>query len=498
MKAMTQLTLVACLWFYSTSLLAQEYKFIYFDKPEVISKNFTTTVSSDEPGFAAVSINSTNLTAFNRVAPPGLRAFYQKINDKNSTLRKAADRLTSLSKASIKTIEFRIINDVNGLTGTVRKLFCRRYKEKDDKLIPVAWPCASNKNNNLGYVMFGEWATKNTYFEGTVLHELSHTQSLANPEGFNSKHGNIEGYLRIAYGGDAGHYGNELQGDEQAPMDEAFGNFWAGLHQPDLSNYLIANFNSAQPYLLGSHSNLTGWPDMWNAKHKVLVSATVPYKQAGQAHPTFNVGGYQLELVSDHLVPGSSRYEARLYQFIDVPKNYLYYSEATTELYLTMLHRYAYQSRDTALVKIIDYAKYYVQQSKWQRHRYPSKLAVYFARSMENYYKAAYAKGRTQQEKIASSIFPLALYDLLMHFGPSDADLAREFEVATYTIPEVPQIIKPKAVDWYLSHRKEVKELMCPYISGNKECSVAKTSAMDIENAVQVLRTYCLTVNIWK
>jgi hypothetical protein len=85
-----------------------------------------------------------------------------------------------------------------------------------------------------------------------------------------------------------------------------------------------------------------------------------------------------------------------------------------------------------------------------------------------------------------------------MHFGPSDADLAREFEVATYTIPEVPQIIKPKAVDWYLSHRKEVKELMCPYISGNKECSVAKTSAMDIENAVQVLRTYCLTVNIWK
>ncbi len=473
---------------YQGLLFSQNYTFLYFDQKATLSKNFKNLVPSGEDGFSAVYLTAQNLTTFNTIAPPNIKKVYSAINDKKSLLRQSLDRLTKISGKTIKTIEIRMINDSKGLSNTGDYLFCRSFDP--DQGISFAWPCASNQNNSLGYVMFGEIAAGDSDFEAIILHEVSHTQTLYEKDGFNSKFGCTNGVL-ISYGGDKGHYKNELQGGQQAAMDEALGNYWAGVYDPSMLTKTVDAFNGNQPFLLGSHSTLTGTPDMWNAQHEVLVSTTVPMKKAGEAFPTILADGYVLQLITPVLKPGQSGYEARLYKFLDIPKDYIYYSEKTVELYLAMYENYAYQNQDTAMNKIIAFAKYYAVSTKFQRHRYPENMSMFFASSMEKYYKTMRLDPTMKSEKFVSSIFPLALYDLLMHFGLNETELSKKLETTTYDISGVPKIVRPRAADIYLKHRTEIKSLLCPFISGDKDCQDGNDT-IDIDQAVQAIQKYCM------
>ena len=321
------------------ALYSQTLTFYYFDKPAVISANFNTGQVSEEPGFDKVLITAANVATFKRSSPPNLVAVYTKLNNTASPLRKSADRLTTISNTIITNINFNLVNDNTGLTANVaeaNQFFCRSYDAST--ALQVAWPCATNSGSD-GSVRFGENAAGRNDFESVVIHEISHTQTLSDAQGFNSRYDKGTNYVRIAYGGDAGHYINELQADQQLPMDEAFGNFWGGVHDPVWRTATIAKFTSNREYLLGSHSLLSGTADMWTAPHSVLVSGVVPAIQPGQAFPFFSANGYTLTLISDNLTTGGSRYEARMYRFCDIPGKYVFNSEMLTELYLHLFHK---------------------------------------------------------------------------------------------------------------------------------------------------------------
>lgn len=480
-------------------VFSQNLTFVYYDKQQVITTNFNGSAASSETGYRAITVTPQNEVKFKSIASANLLRFYNAITTKTSRLRKSVDRLTKISQKTITTIEFHLINDRTGLPTVAEdnEIFCRSYDANLN--ISIAWPCAGNAQNT-GYVFFGEISAGSSDFESTVIHELSHTQSLKNPNGNNSKYGKDKNgkeydYVKIAYGGDDGHYRNELQGDQQQAMDEAFGNFWGGIHDTIQRVGFLAQYDTGQEFLLGSHSKLTGTSEMWNAKHRVLVQGVVPAVQSGEKHPTFRAEGYELVLISTHLIQGQSRYIARLYKYVDVPRDYLYNSEALVEMYLYMMHQYAFHAPDTAINKITDFAKYYAATTDHQRHRYPFNMALYFASTLEKYNKVYRENPQTKSHKFVSSIFPLALYDVLMHFGLSDADLKRKFEIATYSIAGVAQITKPKAVDVYMAKRNEIKALLCPFMSGNKDCKDSNTN-MSIVKAVQELQKYCMTSSI--
>ncbi|MEP7257927.1 MAG: hypothetical protein ABI687_06060 [Flavitalea sp.] len=480
------LSLFSILFF--NSLNAQTFTFFYFDTHAVISANFNTGQASEEPGFDKVILTPANVAIFRSIGSPNLVAIFTTLNNAASPLRKSADRLTAISNATVTNINFNLVNDLAGLQPGVaqaNQFFCRKFSNA--RSIFFAWPCAIN-NGADGDVWFGETSAGRGDFESVVIHEISHTQTLSDPSGANSRYGAGIDNVAIAYGGDDGHYKNELEGDQQAPMDEAFGNYWGGVHDVRQRNATVGTFMANKDYMLGSHSNLTGTSEIWNAPHTVLVSSLVPAVQPGQAFPVLRAGGYELTLVNKGLTPGASRYEARLYRFCDIPGKYLFHSEMLTEIYLYMFHKYAYQSPDSSLSAITRFAKYYASPSKNQRHRYPNNMAAFLAVDMESYRTANSANAG---EKFESSIFAIALYDLLTHFEMSDDALTRQLEIATYSIDGLTPVIKSKASQKYFSVRQALRTSLLKTLYNNKDCKLA-TTRLELESATAALKTYCL------
>jgi hypothetical protein len=347
----------------------------------------------------------------------------------------------------------------------------------------LIWPCASNwlsgPNAYTGRVRFGEQAAgidvnKPTgggfaRWEATVLHEVSHTQFLSDTTGVNKwgAHG-----IAISYGGDAGHWFEELQADEQSAMDEGFASSWGLQHHPPMATELTDYLNRKDDrFLLGSHSFLTGTPRMWDAPHTVWYS--------GPASGAKLPNGRAIALTSTNLQPGSG-YELRGYKWLDVPGEFVLYNEQMSESYFYLYRRYAYASQDTAYQKLLRAASVLTPPN--QRLRYPAHVANILANSME-----AYARAHAADTSLVSSMFALGLYDLLGHFGRADDDLRREFAInaATY----FPQTPVPKAQAEYLKRRAAVKALVCPYLSGNATCR-EQGANIDINAAVVAMRNY--------
>jgi len=387
-------------------------------------------------------------------------------------------QILGISGNKVRTLEFLMVDDQTGIPGAdPNGVFCIDSG--------VIWPCADNWQDTgsafyTGRVRFGELAALQDVnvpggggfarWEATVLHEVSHTQFLSDTSGVNKwgKHG-----IGISYGGDQGHWFEELQADEQQAMDEGLASFWGLSHNPPMATELsdFLNRNDAK-YLLGSHSFLTGTREMWNAPHVVEYS--------GPASGAQFKNGHAIALTSTNLQPGSG-YELRTYKWLDVPGEYVLYNEMTSESYFYLYHRYAYARPDTAYQKLL--AAAHVLSAPNQRLRYPAHVANILANSMEAYARARPAGDTT----LVSSMFALGLYDLLGHFGRTDAGLRREFAVNSATSTPVTPV--PRAQAEYLRRRAAVKALVCPYLSGNATCA-ENGAAINIHAAVQAMRAY--------
>ena len=317
-------------------------------------------------------------------------------------------------------------------------------------------------------------------WEATIIHEVSHTQMLRDVNGVNKWDNRTMGVsgIAISYGGDRGHWFDELQADEQQPMDEGLGYFWALEHNPpmttELDNFLNAKGNRMS---LGSRSFLTGVPEMWNAPHTVVCSG-IPCVSA-DGH-TYNVQ------LNTSITPATGGYQLRSYRWLDVPGKFVFYNEQMSEAYFYLFHKYGFLQRDTAYNKVFNAVKKLCVSAN-QRHRYPSHVANMLANSMEAYARSAAGQGEANNRTLVSSMFAYALYDLLGHFGQSEADLKREFDIhsATY-IPYTP---KPLAFNQYWAHRNAIRQLACPHLGGDS-CNPTATGNIDIHRAVAAVRDY--------
>jgi hypothetical protein len=434
------------------------------------------TVIPTLPGYRYIQLSAGNRNAFNGIAAPHMRATYDSLVAANSALRVKLTQILRISGNKVRTLVIMMVDDRTGTAGAdPNGIFCL-----DSGII---WPCADNWQDTgsafyTGRVRFGEQAADLDVstpsgggfrrWEATILHEVSHTQFLSDTSGVNKwgKHG-----IAISYGGDQGHWFEELQADEQQAMDEGLASFWGLSHNPPMATELTDFVNRKdEKFLLGSHSFLTGIPQMWNAPHGVEYS--------GPASGAKFKNGNAITLVSPNLQPGSG-YELRTYKWLDVPGQFVLYNEMMSESYFLLYHKYAFASPDTAYTKILNAA--HVLSFPNQKYRYPAHVANALAVSME-----AYARARPADTSLVSSMFPLALYDLLGHFGRTDDDLRREFTInsATYTPTPV-----PRAQAEYLRRRAAVKALVCPFLSGNGTC--AQTGApVNIDAAVAAMRQY--------
>ncbi len=479
---------------------AQTLEFIYsaptatmnatFNNARAFTRNHNGTIIPVMNGYRYVYVNAGNVAQFRAMASPNMRNTYDSITRANSALRRKLNKVMTLSGGKVTRITFFLIDDRTGMPSNTDSIFCSSPHNN----MTIAWPCAANWRANSttgtyrGRVMIGEQAAGLDiarpggfkHWEATIIHEVSHTQMLRDVNGINKWDNRTMGIsgIAISYGGDRGHWFEELQADEQQPMDEGLGYFWALEHNPpmaqSLDNYLNHKGNR---FLLGSRSFLTGTPRMWNAPHNVLCTGIPCVSPSGT---TFNV------TLNTWITPATGGYELRAYKWLDVPGDFVFYNEQMSEAYFYLYHRYAFASRDTAYNKVFDAVKKLCVNAN-QRHRYPAHAANMFANSMEAYARSSAGQADAANNTLVSSMFAYALYDLLTHFGQSDADLRRAFDInsATY-IPYTP---KPQAFTQYWAHRNQVKQLACPFLGGNS-CSPGATGNIDIHRAVAAVRDY--------
>lgn len=470
LKTLTTLILLLCVS--SFVVTAQTFRYIYHDLPAVINPNFPGAVNSEEPGFRKVDITAANIAKFRTFGSPGIVALVTTLQNPASALSRAVKRVTGFSNGHVTQINVNLINDGGGLTTD--NLFCNSSG--------MAWPCAWNSDTR-GTICIGELAAGTPDINETIVHEIFHTQSINIAGQRNHRYADTIDNVRVAYGGDEGHYLEELMADQQQSMDEGIGTFWGSQLLPDPSRATLRQLTTNQPFFLGSQSFLSGVSDAWNAPHTTLIDT-----QFRQPIPTGTTVSFSTDLYNVTLSRTPiqySRYIARLYRFCNIPGQYVFHSELLPEIYLHLFQANAFIDTATGNRSMIEFMKYYSRFSENARHRYPVNMAMFLAAQMEAYNNAAPA-GTSR----VSSIFALGLYDMLMRFSMPDADLKRILDITTFDITNLPQIPKSKAYLNYIRLRPKLKAAVLKDLLGTTDCRLP-TSRIELAKAAATLKQIC-------
>jgi hypothetical protein len=436
-------------------------------------------------GYRRVDITPANVATFYTIAAPNLRRTFDSLTTPTSFLRRKLNSILAFTGNQVSETHLFLIDDRTGMP--VDAPFC----DAPSGAMRIAWPCAANwkeGNTYLARVSVGEGASNIDInkpggfrrWEATILHEFSHTQMLRDTSGVNKWDDHSRGVegIAISYGGDAGHWFEELQADQQQPMDEGLGNFWALEYNPPSSTEMDEFLNNRNPkFLLGSRSFLSGVSNMWNSPHIVRCSGL----------PCVTPDGHTMAVqLNTSITPSSGGYELREYRWLDVPGEFVFYNELMSESYFYLYHQYGFNNRDTAYNKLLSAVKTLCNYPV-QRYRHPAHVANMLANSMEAYARTAAGQAEQANGTLVSSMFAYALFDIVTHFGMSDADLQREFDInsATY-IPHTP---KPIAFTQYFARRAQVKQIACPFLGG-PNCTPNSTGAIDIHRAVREVKSY--------
>jgi hypothetical protein len=241
--------LAGCLlWILNSSdIFAQTtVRIFYFAPTDTIRAHYTgalaTYIFADScnrtpTGYSYVLLDNQTAGIFRRIAPPRIKATYDSLTNTASTLRREIRKVNTLSNGRIQRSEIYLFDDRNGLIASDNCKCDHLYGA-----IRGIWPCAGNSRNRSGIytgdLYLGELAANYiiSNFPGgywawdeTVIHEFSHTQfareyindstAVANKWGPNG--------VSISYGGDDGHWGQELLADQQLPLDEGLASFWS-------------------------------------------------------------------------------------------------------------------------------------------------------------------------------------------------------------------------------------------------------------------------------
>jgi hypothetical protein len=458
---------------------------------------FADSCNRAPTGYSGVLLDNQTAGIFRRIAPPRIKGTYDSLTNTTSTLRREIRKVNTLSNGRIQRSEIFLFDDRNGLIASDNCKCDHLYGA-----IRGIWPCAGNwrnrSGNYTGDLYLGELAANYiiTNFPGgywawdeTVIHEFSHTQfareyindstAVVNKWGPNG--------VSISYGGDDGHWGQELLADQQLPLDEGLASFWSLDRNAASRDSLVSFMNSKDSrFYLGSHSFLTGTAAMWNSPHRVIATVTIPPQDAnGQriVNITFPNGRTgRVRLVAPHIQTGAG-YELRSFKWLDVPGDYVFYNEQMAQGLALMFHEFAFSSRTRAYNAIFDAARAITPPN--QRLKYPGFFANNLANSMEAYARTSAGRSEETAGTLTSSMFVYALYDLFTHFGMTEEKMRRELLVNFDPYKPIP---KPLAFDNYFSQRDAVKQVACQYLEGNN-CQHG-TGAIDIRRAVEAIRNY--------
>lgn len=493
------------LLFYPSYLVAQtEVRMFYFAPTDTITTYFASSsayifadsCNSNPTGYSYVLLDSVTAVTFRRIAPSGLKTTYDSLTNTSSVLRREMRKINALSNGLIRRTDILMYDDRTGLPAANR---CPCSDVINN--LRVVWPCADNvrvsAGEYTGFVFLGEIAASfiinnypGRYWEWyeTILHEFTHTQFAREYVNDISVVQNKWGPrgVSISYGGDNSHWLEELLADQQMPFEEGIASFWA-LDRNQAGKDSLISFlnNSGYRFYLGSHSFLSGVPEMWNAPHHVQATVPVPDPDAsGQrvVQIPFNGGIRRVALVAPHIHTGGV-YQLRRYKWLDIPGHFVFYNERMAQGFALMYHEFAFNTRTAAYNRIYEAVRAMTPPN--QRLRYPAFFANHLANSMESYARTPDGKKEESDGTLTSSMFVYALYDIITHFEISEADLQREFRINFHTYLPTP---KPLAFDNYWAHREAVKQLACPYLGGNN--CLPGTGTIDIRRAVEVVRDY--------
>nr|WP_299344187.1 hypothetical protein [Allomuricauda sp.] len=463
------------------TMRSQKIQYFYFAPETTMVHNFSDKAKIFErtdsegakytelPGYRYILIKGDNYQKFASMAAPNMLKTYDRLNS-NTQLKKEIDNLMSLSDG-IVDINVLLVDDRTGLSST--KLFCTGKDNTDNQLF--VWPCADNRKKSngtryFGQVFLGERAALIDVgkpggfinWEGTVIHEFSHTQFLPDPQYRRNKWKNVG----ISYGGDKGHWSSELMGDEQMALDEGMGSFFGLTHNPPTANRLIEFLNRKEHrFLLGSRSFLSGIPEMWDSPHKIWYSGSV------DGLPNW------ITLVRR---PSEGDYQLREYRWLDVPATYVMNNEKMSEAYFYLMHQYAFADEKKAYKRIFLAAK---EMAKPNVHnRYIAFAANHIAKNMELYASSVPGRDDAARGTLVSSMFAYGILDLLTHFGMTEEEFKNKLR------KNQSGSSLPIAYLKYWSQRNKLKKLVCPYLGGN-DCQNG-TGDINILMAVTAMRDF--------
>jgi hypothetical protein len=184
---------------------------------------------------------------------------------------------------------------------------------------------------------------------------------------------------------------------------------------------------------------------MWNAPHTEEVSP-----------PPDSVGSYSV----------------RTYKWKDVPGYYILFNEYTSTAFHYLFYSNANGNRDSSYAMIRRSAG---AMSQDRRKRYLTYDVNRLALQLEDFAATPNGAASKSAGTLTSSLFPFALLDVLTHFGMSDAEYRRSYDI---NYPDR----NPKAYDLYWARRDGFKTMVQADLDADP---------IRIEEAVQKISDYC-------
>jgi len=432
------------------SVSAQSITCLYLAPKAAIQAAFGAAAAPADTGVFAVGyghmlITAANEATFKANAPANLGRTYDDLKA-GTPLRRRLDEILAMS-GNPTNVTVALVDDRPDISPTSQ--FATMKRSDGTRYV---WPAAVvgpiDKVHYLGFLGLGtsaatristKWPGGWKAWEGVIMHEFSHTQFVGEKTKW--------GAINIVYGADGNHWFSELLGEQELTFEEGFGNFFGLIDNPDQWNQAVLVFfkDANVRYTLESRSVLAGTPELWNAAHT-----------DSERTPPNNVG----------------RYVIRYYKWKDVPGYYILFNEYTSTAFHYFFYAHANGNRDSSYAMIRRSAR---AMSHDRRKRYLTYDVNRLSVQLEDFAATPDGAAAKTAGTLTSSLFPFALLDVLTHFGMTDAEYRRSYDI---NYPDR----NPQAYALYWARRDGFKTMVQADLDANP---------IRIEEAVQKISDYC-------
>jgi hypothetical protein len=420
---------------WSAAASAQTVSFQFAAPTKAMLSNFPAADVQDgqADGYRSIRITPARLPIIRKMVPQNSKMMLTfDALQPGTPLRARVDRMLAISNKGVGNVQVWLVDDTTGIpvtAGYAKRPFGGRLH---------VWPAGGNflpdkATQREGLIAVGEVFAgvheKATLIGwngwlGIILHEFLHTQWMEPRTKW--------GVVNISYGLDNNHDWSEILGAQDTAFEEGLGNFFRAEHNfpQDMVNANGFFSKATTRYMFEDGSIPASWMDLRKAadsSKEIPIPAPVAAAQ-----------------------PGRKTYTRYCATWLKVPGKYLLFNEYTTTGFHLYFWQHANGDAAQALQMIFEMA---TEMRESYRTRKLSYAANHLALQLEAF--AATPAGKTKQAAgtLTSSMFPLALVDLLTHFGMTEADYQLEFK------RDQPPA-RALAQQEYWKHRDAVKKLV--------------------------------------